>query len=175
MTSAGERRDLEAAMAALLEVARRLEAVDRLTASSVAGSLVEEPLLTAVARSATVVLEAQAASIALHQSAGDRLVFVAAAGPAAGDVVGLSIDAATGIAGYAFATGQPLAVADVSADPRFDRTIAEATGYVPRSLLATRLRMSGARSACWKSWTGATAHSVSGTWTSRPRWPRRRR
>lgn len=139
MTRAGARRDLEAALAALLEVARRLEAVDRLTASSVAGSLVEEPLLTAVARTATVVLEAQAASIALHQTAGDRLVFVAAAGPAAGDVVGLSIDAATGIAGYAFATGQPLAVADVSADPRFDRTIAEATGYVPRSLLATPL------------------------------------
>jgi len=123
----------------LLAVARRLEAIDRLTATSAAGSLADEPLLTALARTATVVLEAQAASIALHRSADDRLVFVAAAGPAAGEVVGLSIDAAAGIAGYAFATGQPLAVADVSADPRFDRTIAEATGYVPRSLLATPL------------------------------------
>ena len=30
--------------------------------------------------------------------------------------------------------GQPLAVADVSADPRFDRTVAEPTGYVPGSI-----------------------------------------
>ena len=44
-----------------------------------------------------------------------------------------------GIAGYAFSTGQPLAVADVAQDPRFDRTVAESTGYVPRSLLATPL------------------------------------
>lgn len=129
----------EAAIDLLLAVARRLEAVDRLTGSSADGPLTDEPLLTAVARTATVVLEAQAASIALHQPAGDRLVFVAAAGPAAGDVVGLGIDAAAGIAGYAFSTGQPLAVADVAADPRFDRSIAEATGYVPRSLLATPL------------------------------------
>lgn len=123
----------------LLAVARRLEAADRLTAASGAGSPADEPLLTAVARTATVVLEAQAASIALHHPADDRLVFVAAAGPAAGEVVGLGIDASAGIAGYVFATGQPLAVADVSADPRFDRTIAQATGYVPRSLLATPL------------------------------------
>lgn len=130
---------LEAAIDALLAVARRLEAADRLTTVSGAGSLADEPLLTAVARTVTVVLEAQAASIALHQPADDRLIFVAAAGPAAGEVVSLSIDASAGIAGYVFATGQPLAVADVTADPRFDRTIAEATGYVPRSLLATPL------------------------------------
>lgn len=130
---------IASAMDALLAVARRLEAVDRLTGASLAGSPADEPLLTAVARTATVVLEAQAASIALHHAADDRLVFVAAAGPAAGEVVGLGIPAAAGIAGYAFSTGQPLAVADVSTDPRFDRTIAEATGYVPRSLLATPL------------------------------------
>ncbi len=51
----------------------------------------------------------------------------------------MAIDAAAGIAGYAFSTGQPLAVADVTADPRFDRSIAEATGYVPSSLLAVPL------------------------------------
>lgn len=131
-----------AAFDALLAVARRLAAVDRLTATGsagAAGSDADEPLLTAVARTAAVVLEAQAASIALHHPADDRLVFVAAAGPAAGDIVGLGIDASAGIAGYAFSTGQPLAVADVATDPRFDRTIAEATGYVPRSLLATPL------------------------------------
>jgi len=33
----------------------------------------------------------------------------------------------------------PLAVSDVTADPRFDRSVAEATGYVPRSILAVPL------------------------------------
>ena len=35
-----------------------------------------------------------------------------------------------------FSTGQPLAVNDVSVDPRFDRATAETTGYVPRAILA---------------------------------------
>ena len=46
---------------------------------------------------------------------------------------------AAGIAGYAFTTGQQLAIADVTSDPRFDRTIADATGYLPGSILATPL------------------------------------
>lgn len=123
----------ETALAALLAVARRLDAVAHL------GPTDDDGLLSAVARTASVVLDAQAASVALHDPERDRLVFVAAAGPAAGDVVGLEIDAAAGIAGYAFSTGQPLAIADAAADPRFDRTVAEATGYVPGSILATPL------------------------------------
>ena len=123
----------EAALATLVAVGRRLAAVDRLWPTQ------PEPLLQAVAATAASIMDAQAASIALHDPATDRLVFVAAAGPAGGDVVGLAIESTAGIAGYAFATGQPLAVADVAQDPRFDRTIAESTGYVPRSLLATPL------------------------------------
>lgn len=122
-----------AALAALAAAARRLDAAARLT------PIADDALLTAVARTASVVLDAQAASIALHDPEGDRLVFAAAAGPSAGDVVGLAIDAAAGIAGYAFSTGQPLAVTDVTADPRFDRTVADATGYLPGSILATPL------------------------------------
>lgn len=99
----------------------------------------EDPALITVVRAATVVMEAAAASVALHDRATDRLVFVVAAGPAAGDVVGLELDPEAGIAGYAFSTGQPLAVADVQVDPRFDRTVAAATGYLPTSLLATPL------------------------------------
>ena len=132
--------DATAILATIVAVARRLEAASRLDVSANGRSTAaNDPLLAAVAQTAAVVLEAQAASIALHEPVGDRLVFVAAAGPAAGEVVGLTIDASTGIAGYVFSSGQPLADADVSRDPRFDRTVAEATGYVPRSLLATPL------------------------------------
>jgi len=114
----------------LAAVARRVAAADRLTPTDDEGQLV------ALAGVAVTALEAQAASVALYDTTVDRLVFRAAAGPAAGDIVGLSIEPAVGIAGYAFSSGQPLAVADVSTDPRFERSVAEASGYVPSSLLA---------------------------------------
>lgn len=117
----------------LAALARRIAAADQ-----VSGPPRDQPL-DAVARAVIVALGASAASIATHDPVTDRLVFVAAAGPAAGEVVGISIDAGAGIAGYAFTSGQPLAVADAMRDPRFDRTVAEATGYTPRSLLATPL------------------------------------
>ncbi len=123
----------QAALEALVAVARRLDAAGRLTTP------VDDTLLTAVARTAATVLDAQAVSIAVHDPTRGRLVFAAAAGPAAGNVVGIAIDDSAGIAGYAFSTGQPLAVADVSTDPRFDRTVADVTGYVPGSILATPL------------------------------------
>jgi GAF domain-containing protein len=117
----------------LAAVARRLDAADRITPAT------DDDLLTSILATATVVLDAQAASVAVHDPVADLLVFLASAGPAGGDVVGLQMDSAAGIAGYAFTTGQQLAIADVTTDPRFDRTIADATGYVPASILATPL------------------------------------
>jgi GAF domain-containing protein len=122
-----------AALDGLVAVARRLDAVVHLAPPD------DDALLSAVAQTVATVLDAQAASIALHEPELGQLVFHAAAGPSAGSVVGLRIDAASGIAGYVFSTGQPLAVANVGADPRFDRTVAEATGYVPESIMATPL------------------------------------
>ncbi|HYH91723.1 MAG TPA: GAF domain-containing protein [Candidatus Saccharimonadales bacterium] len=122
-----------AAVSALGALARRLAAAERLEPPR------RDAELDAIVATAALVLDAQAASIALHDPATDRLRFVAAAGPSAGEVVGLEIDATAGIAGFAFGSGQPLAVTDVSADPRFDRTVAEATGYVPGTLLAVPL------------------------------------
>jgi GAF domain-containing protein len=123
----------QAVRALLAAVARRLEAADRL------GGGPTDDLLSAIATTAVTALDAQAASIAVHDPTTDRLVFQAAAGPAAGGVVGLAIDPGAGIAGYAFMTGQPLAVADATTDPRFDPSVAKATGYVPSTLLAAPL------------------------------------
>jgi signal transduction protein with GAF and PtsI domain len=125
--------DRRIADALLAAVARRLAAHEAI------GPPAHDSLLDALAGAAVMVLEAQAASIAILDPGTDRLVFVAAAGPAAGEVVGLTIDANAGIAGYAFSTGQPLAIADAANDPRFDRSVAEATGYVPSTLLAVPL------------------------------------
>jgi GAF domain-containing protein len=114
----------------LAAVARRVVAADWLSPVD------DDDQLVALAAVAVTALEAQAASIAVYDAPSDRLVFRAAAGPAAGDIVGLKIEPAVGIAGYAFTSGQPLAVADVGADPRFERSVAEASGYVPSSLVA---------------------------------------
>jgi signal transduction protein with GAF and PtsI domain len=114
-------------------VALRVEAARRLA----------PPAGRAVLRSivdATVVLfGAEAASLALHDPATDRLVFEVAAGEHGQGVVGLAIGASEGVAGYVFTTGQPLALSDVARDSRFGREAAEQTGYVPRSLVAVPL------------------------------------
>jgi GAF domain-containing protein len=118
---------------ALVEVAARIEAARRL--SPPAGSAVLRSIVEATAQ----LFDAEAASLALHDPAADRLVFAVAAGAHGQGVVGLSIAPGEGVAGYVFATGQPIAIADVASDARFGRSTAEATGYVPRSLVAVPL------------------------------------
>ena len=119
--------------------ARRL-ALEAVAARAAAASHLEPPggeaVLRSVVDAAVLVFSAQAASIALHEPDTDRLVIRVAAGPQGAAAVGLAFAASTGIAGYVFSTGQPLAVNDVGADPRFDRATAETTGYVPRAILA---------------------------------------
>jgi GAF domain-containing protein len=123
----------ERALDTLVAVAARLAAADRLAPP--AGDIA----LRALADAAAALIRSVAASIALYDGTTGRLVFRAAAGPEGGAVVGLSIAAHEGIAGYAFSTGQALAIADVASDPRFGRATAERTGYLPRSLLAVPL------------------------------------
>jgi GAF domain-containing protein len=118
----------------------RRRALEAVAARAAAASHLEPPggeaLLRSVVDAAVVVFGAQAASIALHEPDTDRLVIRVAAGPQGAGAIGLAFAASTGIAGYVFSTGQPLAVNDVGADPRFDRATAETTGYVPHAILA---------------------------------------
>ncbi len=125
--------DADAAAAALAAVARRLEAAVRLEPP--AGELVLQSIVDATVS----LFDAEAASLALYDPATDRLVFRVAAGERGQGVIGVSIASGDGIAGYVQATGQPIAIADVAADPRFERSAAERTGYIPRSLLAVPL------------------------------------
>jgi GAF domain-containing protein len=109
------------------EVARRLEIG---SARAVLRSVVE----------ATVALfEAEASSIALYDAVTDRLIFEVAAGEQGQGVIGVAIRPDQGIAGYVFTSGQALALSDVASDPRFGRTVAEKTAYVPRSIVAVPL------------------------------------
>jgi GAF domain-containing protein len=122
---------------------RLLRALEAVATRAAIAARLEPPAGEAVLRSvadATVTLfDAEAASIALHDADADRLVIRVAAGTAGAGAVGLSMGSNEGIVGYVFTTGQPLAVSDVAADPRFDRSAAQGTGYVPRSILAVPL------------------------------------
>lgn len=136
MSDEGHERDERrgsAALALLAAVARRAGAAERL--ESAAGDAV----LRSVVDAAVALIRAEAASIALHDPATDRLVFRVAAGEQGQGVVGLAIGSDEGVAGYVFSTGQPLAIGEAASDPRFGRAVAELTGYMPRSLLAVPL------------------------------------
>jgi GAF domain-containing protein len=121
------------ALDALVAVAVRLAAADRIAPPP------GEAALRAIADAAVAAVRVTAVSMALHDAATGTLVFRVAAGREGRGVAGLSIAPHEGIAGYAYSAGQPLAVADVRADPRFEMAIAERTGYVPRSILAVPL------------------------------------
>ncbi len=83
------------------------------------------------------VFGAAACSLAVLEPDEEHLVFRVASGAGAGEVIGLRLPVNRGIAGWVVSSGQPIAVQDVLADPRFAVDVAESTGYVPRSILAT--------------------------------------
>jgi GAF domain-containing protein len=104
----------------------------------------ETALLQSIVDAAVTLFEAEAASIALLEPDPERLEYRVAAGPQGAGVVGLSVPPTKGVAGYVYSTGEAIALADVTSDPRFDRATAERTGYVPRSIAAVPLSDSGA-------------------------------
>jgi GAF domain-containing protein len=121
------------ALDALVALAVRFAAADRIAPPS------SEAALRAIADAAVAAIRVTAVSMALHDAATGTLVFRVAAGREGRGVAGLSIAPHEGIAGYVYSAGQPMAVADVRADPRFELATAERTGYVPRSILAVPL------------------------------------
>lgn len=96
-------------------------------------------MLRSIVEATVTLFDAEAASIALYDSATDRLVFRVAAGEQGQGVVGLSVPPTQGLVGYVYQTGQALALSDVEKDLRFGRTFAQSTGYVPRSIVAVPL------------------------------------
>ena len=98
-----------------------------------------EELLRSITETARRLFNAEACSVALLNEAEDELHFIMASGSGAASVVGLRMPAGEGIAGWVLISGQPIAIDDVERDSRFASGLAEATGYMPRSLLAMPL------------------------------------
>jgi GAF domain-containing protein len=116
---------------------------EELRAAVAAGVLGSEEgyreLLSSIAEVARAIFHAQAASIFLLDEEADELVFEAIAGEGSDRLVGTRFPSSTGIAGWVLVTRQPLMLEDVSQDPRFAKEAAEATGYVPKALMAVPL------------------------------------
>lgn len=103
-------------------------------------SQLQTTLLRSIVGATVALFEAEAASIALYRPETDTLEFVIAAGAQGQGVVGMSIPAAQGIAGYAFTSGEPIAISEPERDPRFTKEFSAGTGYVPRTILAMPMR-----------------------------------
>jgi GAF domain-containing protein len=114
-----------------------------LRAAVAAGALGSEEayreLLQSVVEVARAIFGARASSVFLHDEESDELVFEAVAGEGAGELIGRRFPSSTGIAGWVLVTRQPLVIEELEQDPRFQREVAESTGFVPKGLMAVPL------------------------------------
>jgi GAF domain-containing protein len=105
--------------------------------------ITQRQLLQSIVEVARNVFGAAAASVFLLDREKGNLVFEAVAGEGEDHLVGTGLPSSTGIVGWVAMSCQPMSVDDVSASPLFARTSAEATGYVPKSIMAAPLIADG--------------------------------
>lgn len=101
-----------------------------------------EPL-AALTRTSAAVLDAAAVSIAIADRGDGGLVYRAAWGAGAEDVLGMRRPHGTGLAGAVHVGGRALRVPDCRCDPRFASAAAGSTGYVPHTMLVVPLKAGG--------------------------------
>ena len=97
-------------------------------------------LISAVVRTAAGVFDAAAASIALIDERTGELVYKAAWGAGADEIVGVRLPPGTGLSGSVAMSGEPVFVADCRTHPLFAARIAANTGYVPNTMLIVPLK-----------------------------------
>jgi len=114
-----------------------------LRAAVAAGTLGSEEqhraLLQSIVDVARAIFRAKASSIFLLDEDTEELVFEAVSGEGEGELIGMRLPSSEGIAGWVLVTRQPLAIDDLASDPRFARSAAERTGYVPNAMMAVPL------------------------------------
>jgi PAS domain S-box-containing protein len=88
-------------------------------------------------------LQIDAASIALRDERTGELVFEAASGEGAEDVIGVRLKPGQGIAGWVAQTGKPLSVQNAYNDARFFAGIDKQTGMMTQSILCTPILLQG--------------------------------
>ncbi|HEX6712387.1 MAG TPA: protein kinase [Thermoleophilaceae bacterium] len=116
------------------------QAGESLVETAVDRADVEAQMLAAIVKASAGVFEAAACSVALVDPVTKELVYQAAWGAGAKEIVGVRLPQGKGLAGSAVAAGAGLAIPDCRNDPRFQAQIAAGTGYVPYTMLVIPLR-----------------------------------
>ncbi len=93
-------------------------------------------VLDQIAKSAAVVMRAEASSVLTFDRRRKELVFAAAVGARGEDLLGKAFDADRGIAGRVLKTGKALNIHEVSRDPDFFRWVDDQSDFHTRGLLA---------------------------------------
>jgi len=119
-----KRRYREATL--LLDISRRIAAQDTLDA-----------ILQTLVEMTTTELDSERGSLFLNDPDTGELYSRVAQGNIQREIRILNT---SGIAGYAFTTGEGLIIPDAYADPRFNRSVDEQTGFVTRNILCIPLR-----------------------------------
>jgi GAF domain-containing protein len=96
-------------------------------------------LMQSVVDVARAIFGAAASSVFLLDEDADELIFQSVSGQGERSLVGRRFPAASGIAGWVIASGEPIVVKDLSHNAAFDRGLAESTEYVPDALMAAPL------------------------------------
>jgi hypothetical protein len=100
-------------------------------------------VMEAIVRTAAGMFEAAACSIALTDPGSGELIYEAAWGAGAAEVVGMRLPPGVGLAGSVVSTGEGVFVPECRTDPRFARQVAAGTGYVPYTMVVAPLVREG--------------------------------
>ncbi|HJT57986.1 MAG TPA: GAF domain-containing protein [Ktedonobacteraceae bacterium] len=109
------------------------------TADTIASPVTHSQLLEMIVATAAHILSAQAASLFLIDNHTQELIFEVALGQKAEEVKKFRIPLGHGIAGLVAVSGQPMAVSHAESDLRQASDVAQAIGYVPRTILCAPL------------------------------------
>lgn len=102
---------------------------------------VHDEMLRSTVRLSRLIFSASAASIFLYDEETGTLTFEASSGIGEDQMIGVSIPAESGIAGWVLGTCETVLIKDVATDHRFDRAFADSTGLVPDVIMAAPLVM----------------------------------
>ncbi|MBD3308909.1 GAF domain-containing protein [candidate division KSB3 bacterium] len=87
------------------------------------------------------ILGVEAISLLLVEKATKDLIFQVALGRSAHNLQQTKLKAGQGIVGWVAKKGKPLLIPDVSVDPRFDKSLDEATGFKTKSMICVPLKI----------------------------------
>jgi len=106
-------------------------------------NLLTEPLTSSLEyllRTSSAELDSAEASVLVREADTGDLRFLVATGSVADQLIGMTVPAGKGIAGFVLVSGQPMAVSDVGEESTFYAEVDKHTGYKTETILAVPLR-----------------------------------